>query len=577
MEPGARPSIVSVPPGKRQDFDLGGVKVALFTGGSTQLATDHETATTTLLHGNLYDVPNSNQARYALDQYLRHGETACSDLNGSFALVVIDQYGENVRVVTDRLNSRKVFVEKRGQVFRLSTSLYRHPLKDPALDPAGIGSVLACGVAHNGLTPFQGVKALERASIHSFDRRGKRSKEYWSYQFNGDNAQTPKEDLRRHMTAVLRDSVRRRLDAAKGAVFLSMSGGHDSKSIAGFLREMVDDPARLTAITYHHGPRVGDTDASAAEQAAQLLDLDHVVLPAYHGDMLSLIAVNGLHGQGMAHFCEEGDVWEGLASLPAIDSSSALFVGDMFWNRPARRAEPSPEGTLALVDVFPPSVIDSFVKRLGSGGRAIQEGWDASFKNLAAKVDRDLDPRDAQEVMYLDQRVTNTLMLWRECFQMPYIQVMNPYLDNEVLDFVRTLPVDLRDGKTLYKDALAEAFPKLFRFPAARGGWNAPDWSKEMLKSQTLITHWVETHPSMLDDLVPPEAILSLFEQGSMSSKPDSALRIAKSVVKRSAMLRRTVRRLKGGRVDAVPNDVHWTKLLRRILNLRMFVTHVSS
>jgi len=577
IEPGAGLFPVPRSNGETHRFDLGEVEVSLVTGGSTQLATDHETNTAILLHGDLYDAPNSNQARYAVDQYLRYGEAACLDLNGSFALVVMDGSSQKVQVVTDRLNSRKVFLEKRGQAFWLSTSLYRHPLKDATLDPAGIGSVLTSGVAHNGLTPFNGIQVLQRASIHTFDRNGKRSKEYWSYQFNNDNAQTPREDLRQEMAEVLRDAVRRRLNAAKGTIFLSMSGGHDSKSIAGFLRQMVDDPARLAAITYHCGPRVGDTDARAAERGADLLNIDHVVLPAYHGDMLSLTAVNGLHGQGMAHFCEEADMWEGLASLFSIDSSSVLFVGDMFWNRPPRWAEPTPAGVLALIDVFPPSVIGSFVDRLGSGGQAIQEGWHASFSDLVRKVDQDLDPRDAQEVMYLDQRVTNTLMLWRECFQMPRIQVMNPYLDNQVLDFVSTLPVELRDGKTLYKEALNGAFPELFQLPPAKGGWNAPDWSQELLKSRSNITHWIETHPSMLDDLLPPKVILSLFGLGSMSSKTDSAIRIGRSVVKRSAILRHTVRRLKAARVDAVPNHVHWSRLLRRILNLRMFLNQVSS
>lgn len=546
--------------------------MSLTAGGSAQIASDPAAQITVVVHGLLHDRSKSTAAQTVLSDYVKLGDSLWPTLNGSYVIVVLDQARGEIQVVTDRLNSRKAYWSEDDGGWWLSTSLNRHPTQGIKVDPAGVGSVLTSGVAYSGLTPFRGIHTLNRASIHSFSAEDRGSRTYWSYSLTSENANTPRAELRNRMADLLRGAVERRAQSSDGPIYISLSGGYDSKSIAAFLRRFVGDPNRLRAITYHHGPRIGDTDANAAEQAALMLGIPHETRPLYRGDIVALIAANARRGQGMARFCEESDFWEDLGPQMAVDEANSLFVGEMPGESLRRRTDGTPSEMLGLVHVFPPSIIEWFLERIEpDAATAIRAGWGASFSELVERVPNEPDYRDAQHVMYLDQRVSNALMLWRECFQMPFVHVMNPYLDNDILDFVRTLPVDLRVGKTLYKEAISGAFPQLFELPIAKGGSNAPDWGQELLRSRYEIQEWVRSRPSRLDDLISPESVLSLLDEGhrELTRNLDSLSAKARRLAKSSSLVRRAVRSAKPRTLGAIPNRIPWHRLAIRLLVLR--------
>ncbi len=75
--------------------------------------------------------------------------------------------------VTDPVNSRKLFLGVHGGVTWISTmhAFHLHPCSSKP-DPAGLAHCLVNGVPLDGLTPFEGVRVLDRASIHEIRRTG---------------------------------------------------------------------------------------------------------------------------------------------------------------------------------------------------------------------------------------------------------------------------------------------------------------------------------------------------------------------------------------------------------------------
>jgi hypothetical protein len=85
------------------------------------------------------------------------------------------------------------------------------------------------------------------------------------------------------------------------------------------------------------------------------------------------------------------------------------------------------------------------------------------------------------------------------------------FLGNAVVDRMLSLPIELREMKVLCRQALAEEFPGLFAIPTSAGGWNAPDWAREIRDHAGAIRELLDS-PSRLDELIPPEAIVRLLE-----------------------------------------------------------------
>jgi hypothetical protein len=346
-------------------------RVEIWPSAPEMLAVDDQAGVTVLLHGDVYSPLSS--PRGLLKAYLSEGESLFASLNGAFAVMIIDQRNDRAYVATDRFNSRKVFLSDEDGVRWLSSTLLRHPTSSHELDPAGVGSLLTSGVVHGDLTPFVGIKKLQPASVYRFSGDDETVRRYWT--FNGEEEQTRQEpaELQKQLIDLMRSSVERRV-REPGDIYVSLSGGYDSRAVAGLLVEAVDDRRRIRSMTYHHGPQVGDTDAGAAAAVASYLGISHEVLEGHRGDIVETILANAEASQGLANFCMEVDFWKTVGPLLAASPDNALFVAEIPGMGPVPKGG-TPQSVLATVSLFPISTIEEFIGYLEpTAGDAISAG-----------------------------------------------------------------------------------------------------------------------------------------------------------------------------------------------------------
>jgi asparagine synthase (glutamine-hydrolysing) len=529
-----------------------------------------EAGVTVLLHGDEYTTAGNPEA--VLRAYLAEGEALFRILNGSYALVVVDEPRGQVLVATDRFTSRKVFHSERGGTHWLSSSLALHPSAGHRLDPAGIGSLLACGVAHSDLTPFEGIRKLRPASLYRFDGGSMSVDLFWGHSVV-EEAGRGTAELKQDLMKAMRKAVSRRVDDY-GNVFVSLSGGYDSRAVVAMLAEVIDDKERIRSFTYNHGAPVGDSDATVAAAVANELGLSHELIEAYQGNLIETLAANSARGQGVANFCLEVDAWQAMGPTMATSDEDGLFVADI----PGMAVAPkggSPESVLASVDIYPISTVGAFLSLLDpEGSAALTAAWGEGYAQLLEQAASHEDARVGHDRLYLDQRLSNSLMLWRECFQMPFVRVANPLLDNAVVDLMLSLPVELREMKVLYRQALAEAFPGLFAIPTSAGGWNAPDWAREIRNHEGAIRNMLDS-PSRLDELIAPEAIAGWLDFGlaRQTARSDDMVARLKRTVRASAPLRRIVRAVRPRVQPPVRRKRPWGRLMLDLLSLRGFLS----
>ena len=95
------------------------------------------------------------------------------------------------------------------------------------------------------------------------------------------------------------------------------------------------------------------------------------------------------------------------------------------------------------------------------------------------------------------------------------IDVRNPWLDRELLEFLAVLPVRYRIDREFYKRSVGALFPELMAIPPATRN-SLENWS-ELLQKDTSLQQFLKTHliekPNSLHAILNPDAVRALYEQ----------------------------------------------------------------
>lgn len=541
---------------------VGPLHVRLAASPGADLAVSADGATALLLHGEIH-APRAGAAAL-LARYQERGLGWVSDLDGSFALLIVDTRAAELIVVTDRLGSRRVYGGSYEGAYYLASQLARVPVDADSLDRTALAGYLVNGVIHNGRTPFAGVRALERACIHRIGLGGPASEPYWRYRFEA-GAPVPADDLRAELAELLVDAVRRRLPA-DGALYLSLSAGHDAAGLLGALGAKLGLPD-VRCVSYSLGAGRPDDDAVLSRPMAALFGYGHRTLLSYDGDLPAALARNVARGEGGAHFCEEALFWETLGPELRAEAG-ALMVGDHCLG--IKDAAPPRSHADALRKVQ----IRSYDDLPGLGAvlpapllRELRGLWQAELEAIVGRCPPGASLDDCKDFLYLDQRTAHLIAPWRERFAGHWAPVRSPLLAGPILDFNRRVPADLRRGKALWKATVEGLFPQIFALPRGNSRY-MPRWRDEYARHAPAIAALIEAQPSPLDAHLPPETLLRLLAANAEAARRAGGLsdKLQQLSVRAIGRLRRSLG------APPAPRQLDHAALLQRLLVLRAYL-----
>jgi len=521
------------------------------------------------IHGEIYerhDIVESFQTFYSQKDKVN---LELSKLNGSFIVTIIDIQTKEVYIITDRINSRRIYFYKNNSFIILTTNPKYFRNIDNEINIGGVASYLINGVVYNNNTLYRNIHALDRASLHKIVNGEHTMETYWQYTFTNEYNGISRNELKKRFAEVLIQSVSRRIKALKPETcFLSLSGGYDSRFLLGALRTL-QSGYKLRTFSYGMVEKHDSGDDVIASRMAEKFGFEHHFEPAYANDLLKTISSNVRYGHGYSNFCDEVDAWLNLSKLFSEDPSSLLFVGDMFY-LPYNDLGDVKDKRMPLfaAKVFPWYNIKPFLAVLPAENQnQLFMAYDKIYQNIILKLPDTNDFKIIKDFAYLDQRISHTLIYWREFFHGPFIKVALPLLDNEVLDFFRKLPNELRYNKILYKETLHEMFPDLFEVPIARNTWASPSWMDEIEKNKSEIFNRITHNYSQLDSIIAPQVILSLigFEnKTNIQFGTGNAIRIIKKISNKNDALNNLL-----GGIVLRNTHINQTQLIIRLLLLR--------
>jgi asparagine synthetase B (glutamine-hydrolysing) len=244
---------------------------------------------------------------------------------------------------------------------------------------------------------------------------------------------------------------------------MPLSGGRDSRHI---LLEAVELGARPAfCLTVRHHPPRWDEDADLAAQLAGALGLPHVILdqtePRLAAELRKNLRTSFGSDEGTA-FMAMGEYLAGRARV-VFDGIGGDFLSDgRFVNE--RRLALLESGQVAeLADAFlwkrpyvPDLLADAWRPRLSRR---------VAIARLQAELERHLDAPNPIASYIFRNRCRREIALFSASFYGEGVDVLCPYLDHDVVDFLLSLPVAVFLGGSFHAETVQRAYPAYAHIP----------------------------------------------------------------------------------------------------------------
>lgn len=441
--------------------------------------------------------------------YEEVGTDLVHSLRGMFAFAIWDQRNRRLVCARDRVGKKPLFWTRQGSRFTFASEL-RALLEDETidrqLDPVAIEAYLALQYVPHPLCAIRNVHKLPPACLLVLERAGtERIERYWHPRFVPKRVDSPREELEEELRALIDESIRLRLqsDVPMGAL---LSGGIDSSAVVATMAAQLSGPVKTFSVgfdeprydesmfarrvaerfaTDHHelrlradaleimpklarqyGEPFGDSSAVATFHLAELVSKQvKVVLTGDGGDELFGGYDRYVPSRWSAR-AERVPQWLGrllAGSLRVLDRESDSSSSRTRLHRFVRRAAMDAGGIyassvlvfdeLARTSLLAPEFVHS-------------DGWGSAEQVLATAWDS-IEAEDAVDRMMGVDMATylpGDLLVKMDIATMAHsVEARSPFLDQELIRFAASLPVDCKlkgsNGKAILRAALRGLLP----------------------------------------------------------------------------------------------------------------------
>jgi asparagine synthase (glutamine-hydrolysing) len=181
--------------------------------------------------------------------YEEEGADFVRRLNGQFAFAIYDKRRRTLLLARDQPGIAPLFYSITGGVLLFGSSvkaILTHPKVNRAVDLTGLDQLLSFPAAIAPRTMFQGIHSLPAGELLIADEGGVRTRTYWDLDYpRASDAVPEKTELAylEELDALLQRSISYRLQADVDVGYY-LSGGLDSSLVAGLTRRVAPDVAR---------------------------------------------------------------------------------------------------------------------------------------------------------------------------------------------------------------------------------------------------------------------------------------------------------------------------------------------
>ncbi|WP_445143505.1 asparagine synthase (glutamine-hydrolyzing) [Dyella sp. Tek66A03] len=477
-----------------------------------------------------YAIPQSTDVAVIAPLYLQKGLDFLLHLHGAFAIALWDARKQRLILARDRAGERHLYYSTRDRAVHFASELSALVAAQPSIariDQVSLAHYLRSGYCPSPRSLLEGYHKVRPGEMIVIEPAGKRHVRYWSSPIGTAKKSVPSPDA---FDPIFRNAVRRQSDIDVDYGVL-LSGGIDSALITAVARSLRPEK-RLPAYCIRFAEASFDEGRDAA-QIAHHLGCDFVPVTIAPEDVPDGIRqLVSMTGEPLAdpawlplslvtkRASQEVRVLLGGEGADELFGGYPTYLGAHLASRYARLPTALRLGIRQLVDRLPVSdkkVSTSFLlKRFVSGqeldGMTRHMLWTAGISpdwlrrlGVAPPFDRtDHDPRaliDAIQNYDFGHSLPDALMAKADRGGMSHgVEIRAPFLDQTVIEFAATLPLNARirgiTTKVFLKDYARRYLPRSVITRRKRGlsvplsQWlRGPlfDWASARLTSGALV------------------------------------------------------------------------------------------
>lgn len=407
-----------------------------------------------------------------LARWEEQGSRGLSGLNGEYLVVVWDRLERQLTIVNDRLGLKRLHLWYQDGILAFASELKGvavSPEVSRDINEQAVVELLTFGHLQGERTLLRDITLLPPAAILTWHQGRITITTYWDYAFRADPGLDDASHAADAYARCIQQAVARRIEGRQGLGLL-LSGGLDSRALAGMVRRLRPEDSLWTGVTGHahahdvrFAKRIADVIASrhtvvdipetylqdAAEFYAWLLDGAHaaagchrtyavppssaaveVLLNGFLGDVLS-----GTHmlerAQGVTDINRLVEIGYQYYSIGASETLLASLLRSEVYGRIRGAAKDT------LAQMIRRAHVESPADRLAALAILQQPMGDALAQVILLNAD---------------------------------VQTLTPFTDKDVIDCSLRLPFTHRVDQRNYRAVICREFPRLARVPRSGDG-----------------------------------------------------------------------------------------------------------
>jgi asparagine synthase (glutamine-hydrolysing) len=466
----------------------------------------------------------NNDAEFMLNLMERFGSEKLPEINGMFSLAVWNSSRKKLTLVNDRYGYRPIYYhhDKENGIMVFSSDLrgvVESGLVKRLINWRACSVFLHFGHHLGEDTSFENVHVLPPASVLTFEHNNVTIKRYWDITEIPINERITYQEALEGCVEHFARAIRRRNLPDEGKTFLFLSGGLDSGRIAA---ELSRQGRNITTYT-SRGFKPHNHDGPVAKEVARVLGLENkfINLPHRHfmTDYFSRVAALVDYETRLHH--------PALPMIEAVPDNGKInfdgIAGDITFNAVRRASGFSDPECFTMAQSLP-------IMELAE--KVIFERHDFSVltKSLKNKMFRsdvvDTVVRELHKFSgtpnqltcwYLMNRTRRAISLYSMKIISTKAESFMPYFDNDLFEFMMSLPPLMRIRNDLRADMVALAYPEYHRVHQARQ--SIPDQGDDInyhkqkreflwrnVKKYFLANNWIfnnfQAGPRLLKDII---------------------------------------------------------------------------
>jgi len=360
-------------------------------------------------------------------------------LDGRFSAVLYNATSREIVLVSDRFGQSCLFWSADNGEFVWSAE-QKGMLASPnafEMDRDAIAEFLAIGYFIGTKTWFRGVNLLPPATVLRWkvEERSIKQFRYWHWkQEHGSVGNESPADVASELAQRFTAAVETR-STGPGSLGMHLSGGRDSRAILAAIPESHLD--NFNTITFGI---LDSEDVRIARQVARSRRINHTVFEIGANNWLAPRIEGVWHSDGCVSI-------KHMHSWPFQEDIKQLFDTNL--------SGAGGDGIFGGGHLFDQANLLAYARKLGLGPE--------SQPNVRLAFEEYFSELGDSHALYVEHRIRRFSLNSAQLAKRVGIQWRFPFLDNELQEFLYSVPIKERQSGALYNRMLLSAFPSLFR------------------------------------------------------------------------------------------------------------------